>query len=64
MDDPRPERKRLRKLRGRTEWLHIMRTTRWRTGERSIRGQRIKGGRKCEDLGSRRRGWKRTEGER
>lgn len=32
--------------------------------ERSIRGQRIKGGRKCEDLGSRRRGWKKRERER
>lgn len=29
-----------------------------------IRGQRIKGGSKCEDLRSRRRGWERTEGER
>lgn len=48
MDDPRPERKKLRKLR---ERLHIMRTTRWRTGERSIRGQRIKEGRKCKDQG-------------
>lgn len=51
------------RLRGRNEWLHIRRTTRWRSGE-DIRGQRIEGGSKCEDLRSRRRGWERTEGER